>query len=132
MRKTDFKTPNDFVNIIEPLGSFYGLLKGSLLTLSYSSKINGYLYHQRVSPPLKKTPWYVIRGQCCPTIWVWQPTADRNGSLAPFLFEIKLSGRVWQPSADNNGAPKGHYYLQRAVTPDQITQQNSLQRAGAP
>ena len=27
---------------------------------------------------------------------------------------------------------KGHYYLQRAVTPDQITQQNSLQRAGAP
>ncbi len=26
------------------------------LTLSYSSKINDYLYHQRVSPPLKKTP----------------------------------------------------------------------------
>jgi hypothetical protein len=24
------------------------------LTLSYSSKINGYLYYQRVSPPLKK------------------------------------------------------------------------------
>ncbi len=31
----------------------------SPLTLSYSSEINGYLYHQRVSPPLKKTPWYV-------------------------------------------------------------------------
>jgi hypothetical protein len=26
-------------------------------------------------------------------------------------------------------APKGHYYQQRAVIPDQITQQNSLQRA---
>jgi hypothetical protein len=26
------------------------------LTLSYSSKIDDYLYHQRVSPPLKKTP----------------------------------------------------------------------------
>jgi hypothetical protein len=26
-----------------------------LLTLSYSSKINGYLHPQRVSPPLKKT-----------------------------------------------------------------------------
>jgi hypothetical protein len=26
--------------------------------------------------------------------------------------------------------PNGQYYLQRAVTPDQITQQNSLQRAG--
>jgi hypothetical protein len=48
------------------------------------------------------------------------------------LFEFKLLGRVLQPSADNNGAPNGHYYLQRAVTPHQITQQNSLQRAGAP
>jgi hypothetical protein len=26
------------------------------LSLSYSSKINGYLYYQRVSPPLKKMP----------------------------------------------------------------------------
>jgi hypothetical protein len=41
-----------------------------------------------------------------------------NGSLAPFLFEFKLSGSVVTPSADNNGAPKGHYYLQRAVQPD--------------
>ncbi len=29
-----------------------------------------------------------------------------------------------------NSTPNGHYYLQRAVTPDQITQKNSLQRAG--
>jgi hypothetical protein len=67
---------------------------------------------------LKKTPWkYVIRGQCCPSNRVWQPSADSNGSLAPFLFEFKLSrsGVTLQPSADNNGAPKGHYYLQRAV-----------------
>ncbi len=28
----------------------------NFLTLSYSSKINGYLYHQRVSPSLKKRP----------------------------------------------------------------------------
>jgi hypothetical protein len=28
----------------------------AVLTLSYSSKINDYLYHQRVSLPLKKTP----------------------------------------------------------------------------
>jgi hypothetical protein len=27
-----------------------------ILTLSYSSKINGYVYYQKVSPPLKKTP----------------------------------------------------------------------------
>jgi hypothetical protein len=55
-----------------------------------------------------------------------------NGSLAHFFFNSNFLGRVWQPSADNNGAPKGHYYLQRAVKPNQITQQNSLQRAGAP
>jgi len=34
--------------------------------------------------------------------------------------------------SNNNGALKGHFYLQRAVTPNQITQQNSLQRAGVP
>ncbi len=44
-----------------------------MLTLYYSSKINGYLYHQRVYPPLKTTTWYVIRGQCCPSSRVWQP-----------------------------------------------------------
>ncbi len=38
----------------------------------------------------------------------------------------KFLNRVWQPSADNNGAQEGHYYLQRAVTPDQITQQNTV------
>jgi hypothetical protein len=51
----------------------------------------------------------------------------------PFCLNSNFLGRVRQPSAaDNNGAPKGHFYLQRAVTPNQITQQNSLQRAGAP
>ncbi len=49
----------------------------------------------------------------------------------PFCLSTNFLGRVWQPSDDNNGAPKSQYYLQRAVTPDQITQQNSLQRAGA-
>ncbi len=39
---------------------------------------------------------------------------------------------VWRASNFKNSAPKGHYYLQRAVTPDQITQQNSLQRAEGP
>jgi hypothetical protein len=50
---------------------------------------------------LVETPWYVIRGQCCPSSWVWQSSADSNGSLTPFL------GRMWQPSADKNCAPKG-------------------------
>ncbi len=45
---------------------------------------------------------------------------------------LNFLGWVWLPSADNNSAANGHYYLQRAVTPHQITQQHSLQRAGAP
>ncbi len=101
------------------------------LTLSYSSTINGYLYHQRVSPPLKKTPWYVIRGQCCPSIRVWQRLWIVMAVWRTFYLNSNFLGRVWQHTADYNGVPKGHYYLQRAVTPEQITQQNSLQRAGA-
>jgi hypothetical protein len=50
----------------------------------------------------------------------------------PFCLNSNFLGHVRQPSADNNDAPKGHYYLQRSVTLDQITQQNSLPRAGAP
>jgi hypothetical protein len=57
-----------------------------VLTLSYSSKIKRYLHHQMVFPPLKKTLWYVIRGQCCPSSRVWQPSAGSNGSFEPFLF----------------------------------------------
>ncbi len=50
----------------------------------------------------------------------------------PFCLNSNCLGSVGQPSADKHGAPKGHYYLQRAVTPNQITQQKSLQRAGVP
>jgi hypothetical protein len=37
------------------LSTYLSVLIGWSLTLSYSSKLNGYLYHQRVSP-LKKRP----------------------------------------------------------------------------
>jgi hypothetical protein len=60
------------------------------------------------------------------------PLLDSNGSLAPFLFEFKLSRSGVTALSNNNGALKGHFYLQRAVTPNQITQQNSLQRAVVP
>jgi hypothetical protein len=66
--------------------------------------------------------------------------------MAHLFLNLNLLGRVcqaWQPAADNDGylvqlqikkksAPNGHYYLQRAVTPDQINHQNILQRAGGP
>jgi hypothetical protein len=37
---------------------------------------------------------------------------------------------VWHASNLKKSAPNGHYYLQKAITPNQITQQNSLQAAG--
>ncbi len=60
---------------------------------------------------------------------VWQPSSDSNGSLAHFFKNLNILGRVWQLAADNNGlwrfklkknAPNSQYYLQRAVTTDQI------------
>jgi hypothetical protein len=39
---------------------------------------------------------------------------------------------VWRASNLEKIASNGHYYMQRAATPDQITQQNSLQGAGGP
>jgi hypothetical protein len=56
----------------------------------------------------------------------------------PFLkFELSASGEsplliimaVWRTSNFKKNVPNGRYYLQRSVTPDQITQQNSLPRA---
>ncbi len=70
---------------------------------------------------LAKNALICYQRQCCPSSRVWQPSTDRNVSLAHFLFNFNFLGRVWQPSADNNGVPNSHYYLQKAVTPNQIT-----------
>jgi hypothetical protein len=43
----------------------------------------------------------------------------------PFCLNSNFLGRVLQPSAEYNGAPKGHYYLQRAVTLNHSTTQHS-------
>jgi hypothetical protein len=55
------------------------------LTLSYLSKINGYLYPQKVSPPLKK------RHESNTAHPV--KSANSNDSLMRF-FEFELLGRV--------------------------------------
>jgi hypothetical protein len=41
----------------------------SKLVLIYSSKINGYLYHQRVSPPLKKNALICYQRAMLPLQW---------------------------------------------------------------
>ncbi len=75
-------------NFVVPIRNGTALLQITLkkdwsvicLTLSYSSKINnGLLYPQRVSSPLKKAPWYVLRGQCCISSEVWKPPVDSYG-----------------------------------------------------
>jgi hypothetical protein len=59
-----------------------------------------------------------------------------------FFFLIFLIGcdsplltivAVWRTSNYfKKSVPNGHDHLKRVITPDQITQQNSLQRAGGP
>jgi hypothetical protein len=50
----------------------------------------------------------------------------------PFCLNFNFLGWVQQPSADNYGAPNGYFYLQRAVTPDQIAQENSFRGQECP
>jgi hypothetical protein len=83
----------------------------SVIALSYSSKINGFLYPQRVSQPLKKND--MICSQ-----------------KAMLLFQSGVTSHCcqyddfWRTSSFKKGAPNGHYYLQRSVAPDQVFQQN--------
>ncbi len=81
---------------------------------------------------LEKSPGMLSDGNAAHPVRFDSPLLIVMSVWRPFCLNSNFLGRVWQPSADNNGAPKGHYYLQRAGTPDQITQQNSLQMAGAP
>ncbi len=89
---------------------------------------------------LEITPLYVLRGLCCPSRQEQQPAADWNGQLVHFL-NLNLLGRVWESplqtlmavwraSTLKRCTKQPLLYLQWAATPDQITQQNSLHRAG--
>ncbi len=61
---------------------------------------------------------------------VWRIILNWNWNLLGGLREPSAGYMaVWYASKK---APNNHHYLQRAATPDQITQQNSLQRAGGP
>ena len=63
---------------------------------------------------------------------VWRPFFEFGCSQRGCDSPLQIVMAVWRPSNKKKRAPNSHYYLQRAVTPNQITQQNSLQRAGAP
>jgi hypothetical protein len=45
------------------------------------------------------------------------------------LLKIKA---VWHASNFKKSTPNGHYYLQRGVTSNEITQENSWERTGGP
>ncbi len=105
-------------------------------TLSYSSKINGYLYLQRVS--WKKCRDMFSEGNAAHpvgcdsppqivmavrhTFLIWTCWVECGSLLLSIMALFKFKKR----------APNSQYYLQQAVTPDEITEQNSSQRAGAP
>ncbi len=77
------------------------------LTLSYSSKVNAVLYPQRVSQPVKKTPWYVLRGQCFPAHPVVICSQSTMLTITAF----------WRDS-DLNKCPKRTFLSAAAVIPD--------------
>ncbi len=111
-------------------------------------KINGYLYLRGFIHPWNTTPWYVLRGQCCPSSQKWKPSTDSNGSLAHFpgtgvtalcwqyklfrSFQI-LKKCTKQPLLSAEGF---RFQFRRSADLshllDQVTQQNSLQRAEEP
>jgi hypothetical protein len=57
-----------------------------MLTLSYSSKINGYLYHQRVSPPLKKHPDILSEGNAASPMGCDSPLQKEMAVWCPFCL----------------------------------------------
>jgi hypothetical protein len=59
-------------------------LKSFSLKLSYSSKINGYLYHHRVSPPLKKHPDVLSEGNAAPPVGCDSPLQIVMAVWLPF------------------------------------------------
>jgi hypothetical protein len=70
------------------------------------------------------------------------PLQITNGRLAYFFFKFELAGSgvgarcrlqwLFDTLQTKISVPNGHYYLQLAAAPNQITQQNSLQRLGGP
>ncbi len=62
-----------------------------MLTLSYSSKLNGYLYHQRVSPSLKKHRDVLSEGNAAHPVGFDSLLQIVMAVWCPF-FEFELSG----------------------------------------
>ncbi len=82
-----------------------------MLTLSYSSKINSYLYLQRVFLPLKKKCYGMF---------------SEGNAAHPNRHDSSLQTvmAVWRPSNLKKVCQTAVlYYLERVVTPYQITQQ---------
>ncbi len=104
----------------------------AFLALSYSSKIMAIHIIRGLLHPWKKRPDMLSEGNAALPVGCDSTLQIVMAVWRPFCLNSNFLGRVWQPSADNNGALKGHYYLQRAVTPNQITQQNSCKGKETP
>jgi hypothetical protein len=103
------------------------------LTLLYKSEMNAVLCPLRVSLPLKKI---CDMSSDSYSVGSYSPLQIKMAILRTFLKNWNLLGRVWQPAAHCNGClepcSKRPLLTAEAATPDQITQQNSSQRARGP
>jgi hypothetical protein len=112
-------------------------LNKNVLNRSYSSKINGYLYLRRVSPPLKKCRDMSSESEGNAVYPCDCPLQIVMAAWRTF-FNLNFLSRAWQSSADKNGCLTCFKFLKKcAKRPllsaegchnDQITQQNSLYR----
>jgi len=76
-------------------------------------------------PVVCDSPLQIVRAVWNPFfIWLFS-----EGIVAPPVgcdSPLQIVMAIWHPSNKKKRAPNSHYYLQRAITPKQITQQNSL------
>ncbi len=147
----EFYAKHHFVSLITTLFSRTVVPVSLLHFLKNHDLVNPFVFirnrrsviYQRVSLPLKKRPLCVSRESCAvhPDKYI-RPLQIVLAVLRTFFY-FELAGSdvgafcrlyIWRLARFNfkKSAPNDHYYLQRAATPEQITQQNSLQKAGGP
>ncbi len=97
---------------------------GKLKCLESCTLLNPFLFIENKRPflssegfsTLEKMPWYVIRGQFCPSIWGDSPLQIVMSVWIQTKRAPNFLGRAWQASADNNGTPKGPLMNKKGLT----------------
>jgi hypothetical protein len=127
------------MNFDHTLKHEYCSLFAPLLTLSFSSEISIMIlvYPQRVMLQLKNAMIYSQRATLLiqlgtTVIWALAHLKKNLNLLGQMWQSLQTILAVWRASNNKKSAPNGHYNPQQAATPDQITQQDSLQKTRGP